>query len=129
VGAATHVVRRVRHADSERAAQQLKVRATSGVVAQEFKTGLWAKDGRTFINIRELLPDTTLVDVRLYELDENFRLRAMRRAERANWGRRHTGCCSRVTQTIIGDRGTRSTREPDQAMDVRRHPGSMLAVY
>jgi lipopolysaccharide export system permease protein len=30
---------------AERAAQQMKVRATSGIVAQEFPTGLWAKDG------------------------------------------------------------------------------------
>ncbi len=65
---------------AERAAQQMKVRATSGIVAQEFPTGLWAKDGRTFINIRELHPDSSLVDVRLYEFDAHFNLKMMRRA-------------------------------------------------
>lgn len=113
VGAATMLFGEYVTPHSERAAQQLKVRSTSGVVAQEFKTGLWAKDGRTFINIRELLPDTTLVDVRLYEFDENFRLRAMRHAERANWGGGYW-MLQRVTQTFIGEGGTRSTREPDQ---------------
>jgi lipopolysaccharide export system permease protein len=98
---------------AERAAQQLKVRATSGVVAQEFQTGLWAKDGRTFINIRELLPDATLVDVRLYEFDQDFRLRAMRRAERARW-EDGKWVLRRVTQTLIGDTSTRTATEADQ---------------
>jgi lipopolysaccharide export system permease protein len=70
---------------AERAAQQMKVRATSGIVAQEFPTGLWAKDGRTFINIRELHVDARLVDVRLYEFDAAFNLQRMRRAESARW--------------------------------------------
>lgn len=111
---------------ADRAAQQLKVRATSGVVAQEFRTGLWAKDGRTFINIRELLPDASLVDVRLYEFDQDFRLRVMRRAERAEW---HEGqwMLRRVTQTVIGERGTRTAAEPDQAWSSAVTP-DLLAV-
>lgn len=111
---------------AERAAQQLKVRATSGVVAQEFQTGLWAKDGRTFINIRELLPDASLVDVRLYEFDEDFRLRAMRRAERAQWLDGHW-VLRQVTQTIIGERSTRTAREPDQVWTSAVTP-DLLAV-
>lgn len=111
---------------SDRAAQQLKVRATSGVVAQEFRTGLWAKDGRTFINIRELLPDASLVDVRLYEFDQDFRLRVMRRAERAEW---HDGqwMLRQVTQTVIGERSTQTASEPDQAWSSAVTP-DLLAV-
>jgi lipopolysaccharide export system permease protein len=70
---------------AERAAQQLKLRATSGVVAKEFQTGVWAKDGATFINIREMRPDASLVDVRLYAFDERFQLRSLLRAESAEW--------------------------------------------
>ncbi|MEW5786498.1 MAG: LPS export ABC transporter permease LptG [Pseudomonadota bacterium] len=93
---------------AERAAQQLKLRSTSGVVAQEFQTGLWAKDGRTFINIRELRPDASLVDVRLFEFDTDFHLRALRRAESGEWrdGEWHL---RGVTQTIIGETGTRTS--------------------
>lgn len=99
---------------SERAAQQLKVRATSGVVAQEFQTGLWAKDGRVFINIRELLPDTSLIDIKLYEFDREFHLVSMRRAERAEW-RDGKWMLRKVTQTLIGEQNTRTSNEPDQA--------------
>jgi len=98
---------------AERIAQQLKVRATGGVVAQEFRTGLWAKDGGTFINIREMSPDATLNDIRLYEFDESFRLRSMRRAERAEWG--ESGWILReVTETVIDDAATRTAHLPDQ---------------
>lgn len=98
---------------AERAAQQMKVRATSGVVAQDFPTGLWAKDGRTFISIRELRPDASLVNVHLYEFDADFNLRLMRRAESAQWqdGR---WMLRQVTQTMIEEEGTRSERQPDR---------------
>lgn len=98
---------------AERAAQQLKVRATSGIVAQEFPTGLWAKDGRTFINIRELRPDASLVDVRLYEFDADFNLKLMRRAENAQW-QDGQWMLRQVTQTLIEKNGTRTARQPDQ---------------
>lgn len=98
---------------AERAAQQLKVRATSGIVAREFTTGLWAKDGRTFINIRELRPDASLVDVRLYEFDADFNLKLMRRAENAQW-RDGQWMLRQVTQTLIEKNGTRTARQPDR---------------
>jgi len=112
VGAATLLFGEYVTPYAERAAQQLKVRATSGVVAQEFQTGLWAKDGRTFINIRELRPDASLVDVRLYEFNEEFNLRVMRRAERAQW-QNGEWMLYRVTQTLVEDNRTYTTNQPD----------------
>ncbi len=98
---------------AERAAQKMKVRATSGIVAQEFPTGLWAKDGRTFINIRELHPDASLVDVRLYEFDAEFNLKLMRRAERAEW-QDDRWMLKQVSQTVIKGNQTYSLQEADQ---------------
>ena len=98
---------------AERAAQQLKVRATSGVVAQEFQSGLWAKDGRTFINIRELRPDASLVGVNLYEFDANFSLKLMRHAESAQW-QDGQWMLHQVTQTLIDSNGTRTAQQPDR---------------
>ncbi len=111
---------------SARAAQQLKIRATSGVVAKDFASGLWAKDGRTFINIRELRPDSSLVGVHLYEFDADFNLKLMRRAERAQWqdGR---WMLHQVTQTVINETGTSTAREPDRAWTSAVTP-DLLAV-
>ncbi len=59
---------------ADRIARQLKLEATSAVVAQEFRTGLWVKDDGRFVNIREVLPDATLVGVRIFEFDRDYRL-------------------------------------------------------
>ena len=98
---------------AERAAQQLKVRATSGVVAKEFQTGLWAKDGPTFINIRELLPDASLNDLRLYTFDKDFSLREIVRAQHVDWAGGHW-VMRQVTETRIGDQATQTAHLPDQ---------------
>lgn len=99
---------------TEQAARQLKARATSGVVAREFQTGLWAKDGNTFVNVREMQPDASLRDLRLYVFDGELHLRAMLHAGRAEWadGR---WMLREVTETTIGATRTRTSRVPDQA--------------
>jgi lipopolysaccharide export system permease protein len=111
---------------SERIAQQFKLKATSGVVAQKFQTGLWAKDGRTFINIRELLPDASLVDVRLYDFDAEFRLSHIRRAESADWqsGR---WVLRKVTDSLVDEHGLVTRQLPDQAWTSAVTP-DLLAV-
>lgn len=98
---------------AERAAQQLKLRASKGVVAREFQTGVWAKDGHSFINIQDMRPDGSLADVRIYMLDGRFHLLAMRRAEYAEW---HNGSWTlrRVKETRIGEGRTATRNLADQ---------------
>ncbi|MBS1188360.1 MAG: permease YjgP/YjgQ [Rhodocyclaceae bacterium] len=56
---------------SEKAAQELRTRAMSNVIAlQGFNSGLWVKDGRSFINIRTATPDARLEGVRIYTFNE-----------------------------------------------------------
>jgi len=98
---------------AERAAQQLKLRVTSGVVAKEFQTGVWAKDDRTFINIREMRPDASLLDVRLYVFDEHFKLSSVRRAESAEW-RDGNWMLRKVTETRLGEGRTQTLNLADQ---------------
>lgn len=62
---------------SERYAQQLKVRATSAVIGQEFRSGLWFKDGLSFVNVRHVLPGARLQNVRIYRFDEYLRLESV----------------------------------------------------
>lgn len=112
---------------SGRLAQEIKIRATSGVVAKEFQTGLWAKDGRTFINIREMRPDATLNDVRLYVFDDGFRLQAMRRAQVARWADERWQL-EGVTETTLNEHGTQSRRLPDQSWASEVTPDLLLLL-
>ena len=67
--------------NSEKNAQQLKISSTDSVVTQEFKSGFWIKDGRSFVNIENVLPDSTLEDIHIYEFDKDFKLRTIVNAE------------------------------------------------
>jgi lipopolysaccharide export system permease protein len=70
---------------AERAAQQLRLRAMGSLVAQEFRSGLWVKDERAFINVREVLPDASLQNVRIFDFDERFQLRSISQADRGRY--------------------------------------------
>jgi lipopolysaccharide export system permease protein len=96
---------------AERLAQQIKIRSTQGIVAQQFRSGLWAKDGHTFINIRQMLPDATLIGVRMYEFDDRFQLHLIRLAESAHWTSESAWELDNVTDTLIDVQGTRVDRQ------------------
>jgi|TARA_B110000037_G_scaffold86505_1_gene102588 lipopolysaccharide export system permease protein len=63
--------------NSEKNAQQLKISSTDSVVSQEFKSGFWIKDGKSFVNIENVLPDSSLEDIHIYEFDKDFKLRTI----------------------------------------------------
>lgn len=75
---------------AQQLAQRLRSQAITGLVAQEFRSGLWIKDGRRFINVVEVQPDSTLKGVRIYEFDEESQLRSVSFAKRGAYqiGRR-----------------------------------------
>ena len=70
---------------SEQAAQRLRLTATQSVVAQQFRSGFWVKDGHTFINVRDVMPNNHLADVNIYEFDDEGHLELIRRADQAIW--------------------------------------------
>ena len=67
---------------AQQLAQRLRSQAITGLVAQEFRSGLWIKDDRRFINVVEVLPDSTLRGVRIYEFDDGARLLSVSFAQR-----------------------------------------------
>ncbi len=90
---------------AERTARQLKLRATSAVVAQEFRTGLWVKDDRRFVNVREVRPDTSLAGVRIFEFDEDYRLASISSAENGSYSEDGYWRLGDVSQTLFGSGG------------------------
>jgi len=57
---------------SERAAQAMRLQAKAAVVAQEFRSGLWVKDGNHFINVTQVTLDARLIGMRVYEFDADW---------------------------------------------------------
>jgi lipopolysaccharide export system permease protein len=71
---------------TEEAAKGLRLKATRSIVAREFRSGFWVKDDKSFVNIQDVTPDTTLLNVRIYEFDSMFRLTSISRAETGVYG-------------------------------------------
>jgi len=95
---------------AERAAQQLRLSAMSAVVAQEFRSGLWVKDEQRFINVREVKPDNTLSGIKIYEFDQDYRLREISYAERGEYRKDHVWRLSQVVRTHFDGNATRVSR-------------------
>ena len=70
---------------AERYAQQLRLTAMSKLVGKEFRSGLWVKDGQSFINVRDVLPDSSLRSIKVYAFDENYQLQSISHAERGKY--------------------------------------------
>lgn len=71
---------------SERLGREFQARAMSRVVAtQGFSSGIWLKDGRSFINVREALPDSALRGVRIYQFGSGDELVSVTDAEEADF--------------------------------------------
>ncbi|MCW5592444.1 MAG: LPS export ABC transporter permease LptG [Burkholderiales bacterium] len=65
---------------TEDAAKSLRLKATSSIVAREFRSGFWVKEDRRFVNIQDVTADTVLLNLRIYEFDEAYRLASISRA-------------------------------------------------
>jgi lipopolysaccharide export system permease protein len=96
---------------AERAAQQLRLKAMSSMVAQEFRSGLWVKDERSFVNVRNVQPDTKLRDVRIYEFDAEYRLTSISDAAIGEFVAPDHWKLGKVTRTIFAANGERSQVE------------------
>ena len=70
---------------AEAAAKRMRLAATSSVVAQEFRSGFWVKDGLSFINIQTVTLDTRLLNMRIYEFDKVHRLSSISVAQSAGF--------------------------------------------
>ncbi len=108
---------------AEQFAQQLRAKAITGVIAQEFRSGLWVKDERNFVNVAQVLPGSVLLEVKIYEFDSEHRLRTISHARRGEYLSDNTWRLREVVQTNFADDKTtvnriaeadwRSVLEPD----------------
>lgn len=98
---------------SSKLAQKVKLSAIGSSVTQEFRTGLWTKDlvrenglegniiGSRFLNVKEILPNRSLVSVQVYEFDNNFHLSREITAARAEYAGKNTWRLFDVTETAF----------------------------
>ena len=117
---------------AERLAQTLRASArgaSSQVVAQQFQSGFWFKQDRTFVNIRSVLADMTLVGVHIYEFGPDARLVRVRNADSGRFDAEHNEWqLSNVETTEIGADSTSVSATPTWMWETVLRP-SILTVY
>lgn len=113
---------------TERVGQQVRLKAKSAVVAQEFRSGLWVKDGTSFVNIREILPDASLVGVKIYQFDRNFHLQTISLAEQGEYVQENLWRLKQVVQTSFGTDGTMIKSIPEAKWNSVLNPGILSVL-
>lgn len=91
---------------TERLGREIRAKALSTVIAQSgFDSGLWVKDGRSFINIRKAAPDAPLEGVRIYKFDQKNLLESVTDAQTATFERPDRWHLHEVVRTdLVGDK-------------------------
>ena len=96
-------------------AEKIKLSARGAAISSEFRSGLWTKDivksdgmtgtvtGSRFFNVREVKPDGTLIDVKLYEFDTSFRLRSITLAKSGTFKGNNSWQLNDVTENVFSN--------------------------
>jgi lipopolysaccharide export system permease protein len=116
---------------AERLAQEVRVQTqgqTNRIVAQQFQSGFWFKQDQTFVNIRSVLSDMTLIGVRVYEFDRELRLKAIRVAESGTFVGDGLWRLANVTTTNFTSQGAELVRADAIDLETVLKP-SILTVY
>ena len=89
---------------TETLAQRGRAQALEQNIEHKSNSGLWMRDGGTFVNVREVLPDLSLRDVRVFQFDNSSQLRALVHAGRGYFSEDFWDL-DEVKQTLIDKHG------------------------
>jgi lipopolysaccharide export system permease protein len=98
---------------SEEAAQRMRLKGTSSVVASSFRSGLWVKDENSFVNVRRVMHDATLESIRIYRFDSDYRLMTISQARRGTHVRDNLWRLENVVLTRFEPERTSVERIPE----------------
>ncbi|WP_028453544.1 LPS export ABC transporter permease LptG [Chitinilyticum aquatile] len=110
-------------------ANRHRMKATKSVLAGNFRSGIWVKDGGQIVNIAAMLPDLSLRDVRILYLGRGTTLDRLLEARAAQYGGDGTWKLSdvRETQFLPDQAGTTLKTMPGAVWKSEVSP-DMLAV-
>lgn len=98
-----------------RTAEMHKAQRGRGLLLRDFRSGVWAKDGLQFINIANMLPDETVLAIRVYEFEPGMRLRRIVEAPTGRYQKGlHAWRLDNVTETVFDN--------VSESVKVNQHP-------
>jgi len=98
---------------SQHLAQQIKLKAKNAQISlSEFRSGVWVKDEGSFVNVKSVLPDTTLLGISIYQFDERYHLRSITTAESASYQNEQSWSLLGVKQTNFNEQTASVNLQP-----------------
>lgn len=114
---------------SERMAQQLRLKAQNAQVAlKEFRSGVWVKDDLSFVNVKNVMPDTSLLNIDIYRFDDTYHLQSITHAKRANFVEEGRWQLQEVTETRFARQGASINTVPAQEWRSALSPGILSVL-
>lgn len=114
---------------SERMAQQLRLKAQNAqVTLKEFRSGVWVKDDHSFVNVKNVMPDTSLLNVDIYRFDETYHLEAITHAKRASFIEGGRWRLEEVMETRFARQGTSIDTVPEREWVSALNPGILSVL-
>lgn len=113
---------------TETRAQRGRAEALQQNIQQQTNFGLWMRDKQTYVNVGEVLPDLTLLRIKVFEFDPEKRLRSMVTADDGLF-QDESWLISNVKQTLISPDGQTQTLSTPSAEWQSRVTPQILSVF
>jgi lipopolysaccharide export system permease protein len=116
---------------SERMAQKLRLKAQNSQVSlKEFRSGVWVKDDLSFVNVKSVMPDSSLSNIDIYRFDATYHLQTITNAKQADFIEPGVWQLKDVLETRFAKEGVITVAQPNQAWHSVMNPGifSVLLV-
>jgi lipopolysaccharide export system permease protein len=116
---------------SERMAQKLRLKAQNSQISlKEFRSGVWVKDERSFVNVKGVMPDASLSDIDIYRFDDSYHLQNITHAKQADFIEQGQWQLKEVLETRFSKEGVTTHTKPQQEWRSVMNPGifSVLLV-
>ncbi|MDD5579976.1 MAG: LPS export ABC transporter permease LptG [Methylobacter sp.] len=86
---------------TERKAQVIKVTAQNVQIVMGTRYGLWLREGKNFINVRQINDNGNLADISIYELDDEHHMHLAKHAEQATYLGKQQWKLTHISQSEI----------------------------
>jgi lipopolysaccharide export system permease protein len=113
---------------TETQAQRGRAEALQEDIKQHTNFGLWMRDSRTYVNIGEVLPDLTLLKVKVFEFDDDRKLRSLVHSQKGTFQGDYW-VLERVRQTLVEPDGSAKVLKTRAAKWNSRVTPQILSVF
>jgi lipopolysaccharide export system permease protein len=117
---------------ADETAKRLRVTATSKVTGREFRTGFWVvdgrADGRAFVNIETVTPETELLNMRIFDFDTRYQLRSINIVKSAVYDASQHWVLTGVEKTIFEGQNARVEKLPTAQWNSSLTPDVLSAL-